>query len=97
MVEDHRRRPAPAGAVGGAAAAVLVALAIPAFTLHTVNSGAEGLPRDLTVMKVYDRIQQHFPGGAGPAVVVVSARDVTSPQMAAGVAAHSNARRSPPE
>ena len=46
---------------GGAAAAVLVALAIPAFTLHTVNSGAQGLPRDLTVMKVYDRIQQAFP------------------------------------
>jgi len=46
---------------GGAAAAALVALAIPAFTLHTVNSGAQGLPRDLTVMKVYDRIQQAFP------------------------------------
>ena len=72
---------------GGAAAAVLVALAIPAFTLHTVNSGAQGLPRDLTVMKVYDRIQQHFPGGAGPAVVVVSAPDVTTPQITAGIGA----------
>jgi hypothetical protein len=33
--------------------------------VHTVNSGAQGLPHDLTVRKVYDRIQRHFPGGAG--------------------------------
>ena len=73
--------------LGGAAAALLVALAIPAFSLHTVDSGAQGLPRDLPVMQVYDRIQKAFPGGAGPAVVVVSARDVTRPQVAAGIAA----------
>jgi RND superfamily putative drug exporter len=73
--------------LGGAAAAVLVALAIPALTLHTVDSGMQGLPRDLPVMQVYTRIQRVFPGGAGPAVVVVSARDVTSPQVTAGIAA----------
>jgi RND superfamily putative drug exporter len=72
---------------GAAAIALLVALAIPALTLHTVNSGAEGLPHDLAVMRVYDRIQREFPGGAGPAVVVVTARDVTSPQVTAGIAA----------
>ncbi len=72
---------------GGAAAAVLVALAIPAFGIHTVNSGAQGLPADLPVMKVYDRIQTAFPGGAGPAVVVVGARDVTAPRVSAGIAA----------
>ena len=66
---------------------LLVALAIPAFSLHTVDSGAQGLPRDLPVMQVYDRIQKAFPGGAGPAVVVVSARDVTAPQVTAGIAA----------
>jgi uncharacterized membrane protein YdfJ with MMPL/SSD domain len=71
---------------GGAAAALLIALAIPAFSLHTVDSGAQGLPRDLQVMKVYDRIQKAFPGGPGPAVVVVTARDVTRPQVAAGIA-----------
>ena len=69
---------------GGAAAALLVALAIPALSLHTVDSGAQGLPRDLQVMKVYERVQKTFPGGAGPAVVVVSANDVTRPQVAAG-------------
>jgi RND superfamily putative drug exporter len=72
---------------GGLAAALLVALAIPALSLHTVDSGAQGLPRDLAVMKVYDRIQKTFPGGAGPAVVVVSANDVTRPPVAAGIAA----------
>jgi RND superfamily putative drug exporter len=72
---------------GGAAIAVLVALAIPALSLHTVDSGAQGLPRDLQVMKVYERVQKTFPGGAGPAVVVVSANDVTRPQVTAGIAA----------
>jgi uncharacterized membrane protein YdfJ with MMPL/SSD domain len=72
---------------GGAAAALLVALAIPAFSLHTVNSGVQGLPQDLTVVKVYNRVQASFPGGAGPAVVVISAPDVTAPQVTAGIAA----------
>jgi uncharacterized membrane protein YdfJ with MMPL/SSD domain len=72
---------------GGAAGALLVALAVPAFSLHTVNSGVQGLPQDLTVVKVYNRIQAKFPGGAGPAVVVISAPDVTTPQVTAGIAA----------
>jgi uncharacterized membrane protein YdfJ with MMPL/SSD domain len=72
---------------GGGAAALLVALAIPAFSLHTVNSGAQGVPDSLTVKQVYNRIQSHFPGGAGPAVVVVSGRDVTTPRVSAGIAA----------
>ncbi len=72
---------------GGAAAALLVALAIPAFNLHTVNSGAQGVPDSLAVKQVYNRIEQKFPGGAGPAVVVISAPDVTKPQVTAGIAA----------
>jgi putative drug exporter of the RND superfamily len=51
---------------GGAALAFLVALAIPAFSLHTVNSGAEGLPSDLQVMKVYNEIQKEFRAGPVP-------------------------------
>ncbi|HKR98347.1 MAG TPA: MMPL family transporter, partial [Candidatus Dormibacteraeota bacterium] len=72
---------------GGAAVALLIALAIPAFSLHTVNSGAQGVPNSLTVKQVYNHIQAKFPGGAGPAVVVVSAPDVTAPQVTAGIAA----------
>ena len=43
-----------------------VALTIPALNMHTANPGTSGLPRDLAVMKVYDRIQAAFPGGPIP-------------------------------
>jgi RND superfamily putative drug exporter len=72
---------------GGLAAALLVILAIPAFRLHTVNSGVQGLPHDLPVMQVYERAEKAFPGGPVPAIVVVGARDVTAPRVTAGIAA----------
>jgi uncharacterized membrane protein YdfJ with MMPL/SSD domain len=72
---------------GGLAATLLVALAIPAFRLHTVNSGVQGLPSDLPVMQVYRRTVKAFPGEPLPAVVVVSARDVTTPAVRDGIAA----------
>jgi uncharacterized membrane protein YdfJ with MMPL/SSD domain len=72
---------------GGAATALLVALAIPAFSLHTVNPGMQGLPPNLPVMKAYQRVQQEFPGGAVPETVVISAPDVTAPPVRAGIAA----------
>jgi len=61
-----------------AAGALLVALAIPAFSMHTANSGIDSLPRKLEVMKVYDRMQAAFPGNEIPATVVVHADDVRS-------------------
>jgi uncharacterized membrane protein YdfJ with MMPL/SSD domain len=70
---------------GGLAAAVLIALAIPAFGLHTVDSGVQGLPRDLPVMQVYARVEKAFPGGPLPAVVVITAPDVTAQSVAAGI------------
>ena len=72
---------------GGAALALLIALAIPAFSLHTVSPGMQGLPPNLPVMQAYQRVQQAFPGGAVPETVVISARDVTSPQVTARIAA----------
>jgi uncharacterized membrane protein YdfJ with MMPL/SSD domain len=72
---------------GGLAAALLIALAVPAFRLHTVNSGVQGLPRDLPVIKVYDRTVKAFPGEPLPAIVVVSAPNVTAPDVTAGIAA----------
>jgi uncharacterized membrane protein YdfJ with MMPL/SSD domain len=72
---------------GGAATALLVALTIPAFSMHTVESGLQALPRNLTVTKVVNRIQQEFPGGAVPAEVVISAPNVTSPRVTAGIGA----------
>ena len=72
---------------GGAATALLVALAIPAFSLHTVSAGMQGLPPDLAVMQAYERVQQSFPGGAEPETVVISASTVTTPAITAGIAA----------
>ena len=71
---------------GGAALALLVALAIPAFSLHTVGQGMQALPPNLPVMKVYQRVQREFPGGAVPETVVISASDVTAPSVTTGIA-----------
>jgi RND superfamily putative drug exporter len=70
---------------GGAALALLIALAIPAFTLHTVSPGMQGLPPNLHVMQAYQRVQSSFPGGAEPETVVISAADVTTPAITAGI------------
>jgi uncharacterized membrane protein YdfJ with MMPL/SSD domain len=70
---------------GGAALALLVALAIPAFSLHTVSAGMQGLPANLPVMQAYQRIQQAFPGGAEPETVVISAPNVTAAAVTAGI------------
>src|SRR6185437_1905831 len=40
---------------------ILVALAVPAFTLHTSLPGFSGLPRSIGIVKTYDRIQEQFP------------------------------------
>ena len=72
---------------GGAAAALLVALAIPAFSLHTVSAGMQGLPPNLPVMQAYRRVMRAFPGGAEPETVVISAPDVTSPRVTARISA----------
>ena len=68
------------------AGGLLVALSIPAFSMKTVNPGVEGLPRDLQVMQSYDKIQAAFPGGNIPAVTVIKAPDVTTPEVEAAIA-----------
>jgi uncharacterized membrane protein YdfJ with MMPL/SSD domain len=78
------RRPVVALVVAGT---LLVGLSIPALSMKTVNAGASGLPKDLEVTKVYDRIQAAFPGGPLPAIVAVQADDVTRPEVQAGIEA----------
>ncbi len=68
-------------------AALLIALALPALGMHTVDPGAVGLPRNLPIMRTYDRIQAAFPGGPLPAYVVVRSGNVTSPSVARAIAA----------
>jgi uncharacterized membrane protein YdfJ with MMPL/SSD domain len=70
----------------GAATAVLVALAVPAIGMHTLNPGIEGLPKNQPIRQTYDRVQAAFPGAPEPAEVVVQAADVTSPQVQAAIA-----------
>jgi uncharacterized membrane protein YdfJ with MMPL/SSD domain len=68
------------------AAGLLAALSIPAFSMHTVNPGVTGLPRDLEVMQAYDRIDAAFPGDGVPAVTVIKAADVTTPEVQGAIA-----------
>ncbi|HEX5620527.1 MAG TPA: MMPL family transporter, partial [Solirubrobacteraceae bacterium] len=82
------RRPVVSAVVS---AAILIALALPAVNMHTANPGTSGLPRDLEVMKVYDRIQAAFPGGPIPLLVAVQADDVTTPEVQSGIDAMSKA------
>ncbi len=69
-----------------AAGGLLVVLSIPAFRLHTANPSVRTLPQDLAVIKTYNQIQEVFPGGPIPAVVAVSADDVTSPEVRGAIA-----------
>ena len=77
-------RPALTAAVS---ACVLVLLALPVIRLHTAEPGVSDLPQNTAAVRAYNRVQQLFPGGGAPAVVVVEAPDVTAPAMvAAGTA-----------
>jgi RND superfamily putative drug exporter len=68
------------------AAGVLVVLALPALSLKTGVPGTDSLPRDLPVIKTFDRIQAAFPGGPLPAVVAIRADDVTAPAVQGAIA-----------
>jgi uncharacterized membrane protein YdfJ with MMPL/SSD domain len=65
------------------AVTALVVLALPVLRLHTATPGASDLPQGTAALQTYNRIQQVFPGGGSPAVVVVEAPDVTAPAVVA--------------
>jgi uncharacterized membrane protein YdfJ with MMPL/SSD domain len=67
-------------------AGLLVFLALPAFRLHTANESVESLPQDVSSIQTYNRIQDVFPGGGIPAVVVVSSEQGPTPQVRQGIA-----------
>jgi RND superfamily putative drug exporter len=71
----------------GLAGAILVVLALPVLRLHTATPGASDLPQNVAALQTYNRIQQVFPGGGSPAIVVVEAPNVMAPRvLAAGLA-----------
>src|SRR5262245_37422840 len=67
-------------------AAVLLALAAPLLGIKTVTPGPEALPRDLSSIQVFDRMQKAFPGEADPAVAVVKAPSIDEPSVTAAIA-----------
>ncbi len=68
-----------------ASAAVLVALALPALQMNTVEPGVEALPQDLEAVQVYNRLQVAFPGEQAPAIAVVKAPSVDAPEVEAAI------------
>ena len=92
-----RGRPRDDGAVGRASSARVLrrplrraarsraarcfVLALPALGMHTKLPNLTDLPHDLKIVRTYERIQQAFPGSQTPAVVVVKAPNVDTPQM----------------
>ncbi len=67
--------------------AVLLALAIPALGIRTATPDVTDLPQGLPEVQIYNRIQQVFPGGPAPAIVVVTADNVKTPRVYDGIAA----------
>jgi uncharacterized membrane protein YdfJ with MMPL/SSD domain len=61
----------------------LIILALPVFSMHTKLLGFTDLPKDIQIVRTYDRIQAAFPGSAMPAHLVVKAPNVTAPRFQA--------------
>jgi RND superfamily putative drug exporter len=72
------RRPLVSALIAGG---LLVALALPTFTLHTQLPSFTDLPKSIGIVATYDRIQAAFPGAQTPAEVVIRAGDVTAPSV----------------
>jgi len=71
------RRPALAALL---AAGALLGAASPVLSMHTKLPSFTDLPRNLAIVRTYDRIVTAFPGSPAPAEIVVRSRDVTSKQ-----------------
>jgi uncharacterized membrane protein YdfJ with MMPL/SSD domain len=69
-----------------AAGGILVALSVPALGMQFKEPGTEGMSRTEPIMQTLDRIDAAFPGGTVPAITVVKAKDVTTPEVKAAIA-----------
>jgi RND superfamily putative drug exporter len=68
------------------ATAALGALALPMLRLHTQPESFADFTADIPAVTTARKVQEAYPGGLGPAVVVVRATDVTSPEVTAALA-----------
>src|SRR5581483_2569407 len=76
------RRPALSAALS---AGLLLAIAVPALSMHTAQSGITSLPRSAGTIETLDRVQAAFPGQAMPAVIAVKT-DTDAPAFKAAIA-----------
>jgi uncharacterized membrane protein YdfJ with MMPL/SSD domain len=68
-----------------AAGGLLVALSVPALGMQFKEPGTEGMSRSEPIMQTLDRIDAAFPGGSVPAMTVIKAADVTTPEVKAAI------------
>jgi uncharacterized membrane protein YdfJ with MMPL/SSD domain len=83
VLDRVMRRPVLSAVLSGGA---LLALAVPALTLHTQLPSFTDLPKSIPIVRTYEEIQRSFPGAQTPAKVVISADDVNAPQVQQAVA-----------
>ena len=76
-------RPGLSAVVAGG---VLLAIAIPAVGMKTVQVTPEALPQNLKAVQTYNRIEKAFPSELHTATVVVKATNVNAPNVQAAVA-----------
>jgi len=78
-------------ALGGLAAAALLALATPLLTLHLEDPGINSFPDNVPVVRTLDQILTAFPGGPAPAEVVVTGGNLAGPQVTSALTALNHA------
>ena len=83
IVDRVLKRPKVSAAL---ATAFLVALAIPAIGMKTVQTSPSDYPKDLPAVQAYGDIQKSFPGKESAATVVIEDGDMSSGEGAAALA-----------
>ena len=68
------------------AGGLLVALSIPALGMHLKDPGTESMSRDEPIMQTLRPHRRGVPGRQRAAVAVIKAKDVTAPEVQAGIA-----------
>jgi RND superfamily putative drug exporter len=78
-------------------AGLLVALAIPALSMHTGEPGTDTLPKDIPIVQTFKRLQVAFPSKTSGLSLVVKAGNVNSAAVKAGVAKFERALKAQPK
>jgi uncharacterized membrane protein YdfJ with MMPL/SSD domain len=83
VIDRVLKRPVLSAVLAGG---FLVLLALPALHLRIADPGTDSYPQSLEIIKVYNRMQDAFPGTALPANVVVKAPNVNAPAVRSAIA-----------